>query len=353
MSAMDGYVVAAPVAAGARLPVSGTIAAGDSPGYSLASGTAARIMTGAPVPAGAEAVVPVEETDAGEAEVEFTTPSRSGAHIRRQGEVVRVGHEILRPGTPISATVMGLLAAHGVGTVEVYRAPRVATLSTGDEIVAPDQEPGPGQLRDSHTDFLLAAGATLGLEFQPLGIARDEAPDLARHIERGLAHDVLLITGGVSMGVFDLVEGVLASHGCATLFDAVAIQPGKPLVAARHDHGWVFGLPGNPASAIVCFALFVRPFLRRMMGFEDGYWHGALAAELETPLPGSRGRDRFLTASLRMHRGRILATPHSPQGSHDVLAYGRGSALVRIQADSDPAPAGSACEVLPLPGVLG
>lgn len=353
MSAMDGYAVASPVVEGSSLPVAATIAAGDPPGYALASGTAVRIMTGAPAPAATEAVVPVEQTDAGVSKVTFTAPSRTGAHIRRQGEVVRSGQTILEPGTPISATVLGLAASHGIGSLEVYRAPRVATLSTGDEIVPPDREPAPAQLRDSHTDFLLAAGASLGLDFEPLGIARDDEDDLARHIERGLGYDVLLVTGGVSMGVFDLVEGVLARYGCETLFDSVAVQPGKPLVAARHKGGWVFGLPGNPASAIVCFALFVRPLLRRMMGFPDGYWQGALAAELEAPLPGSRARDRFLTASLRIDQGRILATPHVPEGSHDVVAYGRGGALVRIPENSDPSPVGSACEILPLPGILG
>jgi len=353
MSAMDGYVVSETIVAGTTLPVTGTIAAGDPPGRILTPGTAVRIMTGAPAPANAEAVVPVEQTDAGEEKVTFAAPSRAGAHIRRQGEVVRAGDPILAAGTAVSATVLGLLAAHGVETIDVYRAPRVATLSTGDEILPPDREPGPGQLRDSHTDFLLAAGATLGLRFKALGIARDDQADLARHIERGLSHDVLLITGGVSKGIFDLVKDVMEGYGCRTLFDEVAIQPGKPLVAARHDHGWVFGLPGNPASAIVCFALLVRPFLRRMMGFKDGYWHGALSAELEASLPGAHGRDRFVTASLRIKEGRILATPNLPEGSHDVVAYGRGSSLVRISANSPPAPVGSACEVLPLPGLLG
>ena len=353
MSAMDGYAVSEAIVARGILPVTGTIAAGDPPGHVLTPGTAVRIMTGAPVPANAEAVVPVEQTDAGEEKVTFTAPSRAGAHIRRQGEVVRAGDPILAAGTAVSATVLGLLAAQGVETLDVYRAPRVATLSTGDEIVPPDCEPGPGQLRDSHTDFLLAAGATLGLEFKALGIARDDKASLGRHIEEGLRHDVLLISGGVSKGIFDLVEDVLAGYGCETLFDAVAIQPGKPLVAARHDRGWVFGLPGNPASAIVCFLLFVRPFLRAMMGFEDGYWHGALQAQLEAPLPGAKARTRFLTASLRLDEGRILATPHSPEGSHDVVAYGRGSALVRIPPNSQPAPIGSTCEVLPFQGMLG
>ncbi|MCP4200363.1 MAG: molybdopterin molybdotransferase MoeA [bacterium] len=350
MSAMDGYAVSEPVTAGSSLPVTATIAAGDGPGHILTAGSAVRIMTGAPVPAGSEAVVPVEQTDAGETTVTFSAASQSGAHIRQHGEVVRAGDEILSTGTPVTATVLGLLAAHGTAEIEVYGVPRVATLSTGDEILPPEEEPGPGQLRDTHADFLLAAGRTLHLEFQALGIARDNEADLARHIEQGLEHDVLLISGGVSKGIFDLVEDVLARYGCRTLFDAVAVQPGKPLVAARHENGWVFGLPGNPASAIVCFHLFVRPFLRTMLGFEDGYWHGALRAQLAAPLPGARKRDRFVSASVRTEDGRILVTPHSPQGSHDVIAYGHGSALVRITAHSEPTAPGESCEVLLLPG---
>lgn len=350
MSAMDGYAVPEPVTAGVRLPVAGTIAAGDAPVGVLEPGTAVRIMTGAAVPDGADSVVPVEQTDGGSEFVEFTADSSRGAHIRRAGEVVRAGDRILAPGTSITPAVLGLLASHGVAKVAVHGAPRVATLATGDEILAPEVRPGPGQLRDTHTDFLLAAGASLGLDFHALGIARDTQADLSSHIAKGLDHDVLLISGGVSKGIFDLVEDVLAEHGCRTLFDAVAVQPGKPLVAAAHDRGWVFGLPGNPASAIVCFWLFVKPFLHRLMGRSDGFWNSALGAQLAGPLPGARGRDRFLTASIETRDGRLLATPLPPQGSHDIVAYGHGSALIRIRAHAKPAEAGAPCEVLLLPG---
>ncbi len=350
MSAMDGYAIADPVEPDETLPVTATIAAGDRPGHRLEPHTAVRIMTGAPVPSGTEAVVPVEQTDAGSKIVRFTAASESGAHIRRHGEVVRSGDEILAAGTPTNPAVLGLLAAHGVHELAVHSAPRVATLATGDEIRPPEQRLEPGQLRDTHTDFLLAAGTTLNLDFSALGIARDDLPDLSRSIAKGLEHEVLLISGGVSKGIFDLVEDVLASHGCETLFDSVAIQPGKPLVAARHERGWVFGLPGNPASAMVCFWLFVRPFLRRLMGFEDGFWHGALRAELAAPLPGAKDRDRFLAASIEIGEGRILATPRPPKGSHDVIAYGHGSALVRVRARSQPAAPGEDCEVLLLLG---
>ena len=243
---------------------------------------------------------------------------------------------------------MSLAASHGHQELLVHGAPRVRTLATGDEVISPEEEPAPGQLRDSHTDFLLAAGSTLGLEFEPLGIAPDREEELERLIREGLEADVLILSGGVSMGRFDLVEGVLQRLGCKVLFDRVAIQPGKPLVAAVHDRGLVFGLPGNPASVKATFWLFVRPALRNLMGRRDSFWHGALSARLAASLPGAKARDRFLSAEVSFHDGQILVTPFDPRGSHDLNAYARGTALVRIRAGAAPAEPGDSCEVLPL-----
>ena len=224
----------------------------------------------------------------------------------------------------------------------------MAFLATGDEVVPPDTDPLPGQLRDSHTDFILAAGSSLGIEVEPLGIAADRPEDLRERIGVGLEADVLLIGGGVSKGDYDFVEDVLADLGCEVLFDAVAIQPGKPLVAAFHSGGLVFGLPGNPASVLAGFFLFVRPTLRRLMGLMDGFWQGALAGELTAPLPAARGRDRFITAEVEFRAGRLLVAPMAPKGSHDLAAFARGTGLVRVRARSPEALPGQACEVLPL-----
>ena len=362
VSAMDGYAVGGEVRAGAVLPVAGTVVAGDAPGFELPAGSAARIMTGATVPRGADRVVPVElaqpgrAADGGTETVVFARSFEAGAHIRRRGEVQRAGEPLLPAGALLTPGALSLLATHGIDPVEVHRAPRVAVVVTGDEVVAPGETPRPGQLRDSHTDFLLAAGASLGLAVEPLGIARDRLDSLAPLIEKGLAYDVLLISGGVSAGELDLVERVLADLGCETIFDAVAIQPGKPLVFARHTRGsggLVFGLPGNPAGAMVCFWLFVRPALRRLLGSADGFWQGALAAELTGPLPGapvtgSGGRDRFLPCEVAFEAGRVLALPRAPVGSHDLGAYGRGTALARVRAGEAPRGVGDSCEVLPL-----
>ena len=348
VSAMDGYAVSGEIRPGERRPVAGMIAAGDPPGFELAPPAVVRIMTGAPVPRGADRVVPIEATDGGREEVIFQAGTQPGEHVRRRGEILRQGAPILPAGSRLTPGALALLATHGYATVPVHRAPTVAVLTTGDEVVPPEATPAPGQLRDSHTDFLLAAGATLGLRFEPLGTAPDRVDALRAFVERGLCSDVLLLCGGVSMGELDLVEGVLAGLGCEALFDAVAIQPGKPLVFAVHPGGWVFGLPGNPASVMVSFWLFVRPALRRLMGIEDSWWGSAVAGKLAAPLPGAGNRDRFMSAAIETRGGELLVTPFPPKGSHDLAAYAHGTGLVRVPAGAGPAEAGAACEVMAL-----
>ena len=358
VSAMDGFALGGDVEPGTVLPVDGIVAAGDPPGAELRPGAALRIMTGAPSPAGADRVIPIEQTEfddsstagAGGA-VRIVEPVPEARHIRRQAEVTAAGGPLLAKGELLTPGGAGVLATHGIHEATVHRRPTVATLSTGDEVVPAEAEPGPGQLRDSHRDFLRAALSQLGIEARSLGIARDDPEELRARVERGLTSDVLLISGGVSMGEFDFVEDVLgeAGLGCRFLFDAVAIQPGKPLVAARHDRGWVFGLPGNPASAMVTYWLFVRPLLRLMTGATDSYWRGALSARLTADLPGAKWRDRFLPCRFRVEAGEVLVEPRPPLGSHDLVAYGAGAGLVRVPKHAAPASAGEPCEVLPTP----
>jgi molybdopterin molybdotransferase len=347
VSAMDGYAVFGEVRPGERRPVAGTVAAGDPPGFELVPPAAVRIMTGAPVPRGADRVIPIEATDGGREQVVFRAGTKAGEHVRRRGEIVREGDPLLPAGARLTPGALALLASHGYAALPVYRAPSVSVLTTGDEVVPPEATPAPGQLRDSNTDFLVAAGAGLGLRFESLGIAPDRADALRTLVERGLRSDVLLLCGGVSMGEFDLVEGVLAELGCETVFEAVAIQPGKPMVfAAARDGGLVFGLPGNPASVMVSFWLFVRPALRHLMGIEDSWWGSAVAGTLEAPLPGAGPRDRFLAAAIDVRGGELRVTPFPPRGSHDLAAYARGTALVRVRPGAPPARAGERCEVL-------
>lgn len=350
VSAMDGYAIHGEVSAGRRLPVRAVVAAGKPSPVTLELGQAAKIMTGAVVPGGADRVLPVEKTDGGLHEVTVHGAVSRGQHIRRGGEVVRRGQPLLAAGTVLSPGAVSLIASHGYGTVPTQRRPTLAALATGDEVVPPEQEPLPGQLRNSNGPFLLAAGRTLGLDVHSLGIAPDTIDLLRDHVQRGLEHDVLMLCGGVSMGDFDFGEQVLEEIGCDILFDKVALQPGKPLVAARHRETghWVLGLPGNPASVMVTFWLFVRPLIRRLQGIEDGFWHGALRGQLAAPLPAGKDRDRFLAAGVRANGGTLHVTPQLPRGSHDVVSYAEGSGLVRIRPGAAAAGVGDGCEILPL-----
>jgi molybdenum cofactor synthesis domain-containing protein len=305
-------------------------------------------MTGAPIPAGADRVIPIEDTDRGQERVTVRVAVEAGAHVRRRGEVVEQGAPLLPAGTLLTPGALGLIATHGYDRLPIVRAPRVAILTTGDEVVPPDTTPLPGQLRDSHTDFLLAACASTGAVPHSLGIAPDRAPVLREKLREGLRSDVLIVSGGVSMGEFDLVEPVLAELGAEPLFDAVAIQPGKPMVAAVHAGGLLFALPGNPASAMVCFWLLVRPALRRLLGLDDAFWREALEGRLSSPLPAARDRDRILPARVRFDHGHLLVEPLVPVGSHDLAAYAQGTALVRAPAGSPARAAGEPCSVLPL-----
>lgn len=346
VSAMDGYIAAGEIAVDSPLEVRGVAAAGHPPDFSLNPGQVAKIMTGAMVPAGGDRVIPIEQTDGGNDRVVIRQAPNPGAHIRRQGEVCGVGGPLLGAGQLLNAGALSVLASHGYVDVPVHRRPKVNVLTTGDELVPPEETPGPGRLRDSNTSFLTAAGRSLDLDFESLGNAGDSPESLRAKIAEGLRSDVLLMSGGVSKGDFDLVEDMLEEAGCRRLFESVAMQPGKPLVAARHDGGWVFGLPGNPGSVMMTFWLFVKPLLRRLQGLADGYWQGALRAELAAPLPATRGRDRFFAGRCEAVDGALRMTPAVGRGSHDVAAYAIGNAVVRAPKRRPEIPAGSPCEVM-------
>ncbi|MEO8195425.1 MAG: molybdopterin molybdotransferase MoeA [Thermoanaerobaculia bacterium] len=355
LSALDGFALAGDAPPDGWYPVAGTRFAGDPLGATLSAGQAMRIMTGSAVPAGADRVVGVEETTTEGERMRAAAAVAPGAAIRRQGEVVRRGAALLPAGTLLTPAALALLASQGIGEVTIHRPPRLALQLTGNEIVPPDETPGPGQLRDSHSDFLLAELAQVGLPVRSLGIARDEPEALAASLERGLVGtDVLLCCGGVSMGEADFLVPVLARLGCETLFHGVAIQPGKPLLVARRSHAeggqLIFGLPGNPASVMVVWWLFVRPALARLMGSAAGFWTTALPGTLAAPLGAGKRRDRFVPATWQLDAGRPLLTPISPQGSHDLLAFGQATALLRIRAGAAATAAGADCEWLRLDG---
>lgn len=349
VSAMDGYAVGPGVQAGVPTPVIGTVAAGDRPGLVLGPQEAARIMTGAPVPVGSGRVVAIELTDAGLDRVVVARDLGPGANIRPRGEVVREGDPLLLAGGELSPIALAWLASHGIAEVEVVGLPRVAFATTGDEVVAPEAQPEPGQLRDSHSDFLTASLGRLGLTALQLGILPDRREALDVAVQRGLGAHVLIFCGGVSAGAFDFVEPALCAAGCEILVDAVALQPGKPLVVARGPAGQVvFGLPGNPASVFVTFRLFVQPLLRRLAGHRDGLWWGATGVVLGAPSPAAAGRERVVGVRLEPRPGELsVAWPLQPRGSHDLAALATADALVRI-APHTRLEAGQVVTALPL-----
>ena len=352
LSALDGFALAGEPAgpeSDSGYPITGTRFAGDPVARSLPPGMAMRIMTGAAIPPGADRVVAVEETETLEERVRPNAAVTAGAAIRRQGEIVRRGDDLLPAEALLTPAALALLASQGIAEVEVHRAPRLALLLTGNEIVPPTATPAAGQLRDSHSDFLIAELARLGLPVRSLGIARDEPEALAARLGAGLTDsDVVLCCGGVSMGEADFLVPVLAGLGFRTIFHGVAMQPGKPLLVAHKGAQLVFGLPGNPASVMVAFWLYVQPALRRLLGSPARFWDAALPGRLGGALGAGRARDRFVSAAWRTEGGEPVIEPISPKGSHDLLAFGQASALVRIRAGAPARQAGDACEWMAL-----
>ncbi len=263
----------------AELTIIEDVPAGKTPTRVVGPGQATRIMTGAPAPGGADAVVMIERCELfGENRVRVNDPSlQPRKNILEKGREMRVGEKVLRAGVRLRPQEFGLLAAVGHTSVQVRPAPRVTVLSTGDELVEPGRKPGPGQIRNSNGPMLVAQTVRAGALPRFLGIARDEPGHLSSMIETGLHADVLLLSGGVSAGKLDLVPGVLKSLGVQAIFHKVVMKPGKPLLfgikpeSNRHEPArLVFGLPGNPVSSLVCFELFVRPALRGLMGLPPG-----------------------------------------------------------------------------------
>lgn len=264
----------------ASVPVVETISAGQVPTQQLADEPAtSHIMTGAPLPVGADAVVPIELTSeqvGADGQRHISIPShvtswKPGTNIVRQGAALKRGELVIAAGTELRPQELGALAELGHAKVLARRRPRVAVLATGDELVPVDQTPGPGQIRNSNETMLCAQIRRAGGEPVPLGIARDERPHLAERIATGLCSDVLVLSGGVSMGERDLVPSELSAAGVLQIFHKVNVKPGKPVWFGLHETAdtrcLVFGLPGNPVSGMVCFELFVRPALRCLMGF--------------------------------------------------------------------------------------
>jgi molybdopterin molybdotransferase len=310
-------------------------------------------MTGAPVPDGADAVQMVEESREEETGVVLLSSVSSGQNVAPRGAEVTRGEVVLRSGTRLDPAAVAVAATVGRTRLFVGRRPTVSVAATGDELVHPRESPGPGQIRNSNGFSLLAQCRSVGIEARYLGVARDTEASLREFIDTGLGSDVLLLSGGVSMGRYDLVEKVLEEFGVEILVDAVALKPGKPLVFGVGDDGkLVFGLPGNPVSTMVTFELFVRTALARLEGARNPV-RELLQARLLDGLTNRGPRRAYLPGWLRAgDDGELVAEPILTKGSADIVAFSKANALLIVPEDQDRLESGDPVSVYPLDSFL-
>ncbi len=345
-SLRDGFALRAADLPG-TLRVRGEVRAGDPNQVPLASGEALEIMTGAPVPDGADAVVMIEQVAGGgwssDDEVTIERRAEQGQFINDRGAEAQAGSVLISAGTRIDASHIATLAMIGSAEVEVFRKPRVAILATGDEIVAVEQAPEPHQIRNSNSYMLASLVRCAGGVPTVFPVARDTAETLRPSLERGLEHDLLLISGGVSAGKYDLVKPTLRELGITFHFERVRIQPGQPTAFGTGKGKPVFGLPGNPGSSLITFQLFARPAIELLAGESDPVLP-LLAAIFEAPFRHKLGLTRFLPARLTADGKHLRHIPW--QGSSDIPALARSNAFLVAEHDRESWKVGDSIRVM-------
>ena len=349
-SAMDGFAVrAADVSVGGTLPVVEEIAAGRPATRALAAGEAMAISTGGVVPDGADTVVPLELVRDEDSRVTFSEEARQGANVRPRGGDTRAGQPVLEAGTPLGPAQVGALAAAGVSEVQCAKRPRVGILVTGTELRQPGEALEPGQIYESNGLLLAAALASAGAVPAQLGVVTDEEEELHRTMERALlGFDMLVTSGGASVGPHDLVRAVQAKLRAEEVFWGVSVKPGKPVAFSVRRDTPIFNLPGNPVSVLVTFELFVRPAVNALLGLPEPlprFRPGRLA----TGVHRNEHRDELIRARTAVGEGgEALLRPLDGQESHMMVRSGTADALVYIESGTDELAAGSTVRYLEL-----
>src|SRR4051812_18839041 len=345
---MDGYAVrssditSASESAPVGLPVVGDIAAGSSGPYTVQPGLCVRIMTGAPIPVGADAVIPLEWTDGGIAQVTIQGAGAAGAHIRRVGEDAVAGTTVLTAGTHLGATQIGLLAAVGRDRVLARPRPRVVVLSTGSELVDPGTPLSHGKIPDSNSTLLTTAAREAGAMAFRVGIVPDDPRLLLDTLEDQLIRaDAVVTSGGVSVGAYDVVKEALGRLG-EVKFERIAMQPGMPqgFGVIGPDQTPFFGLPGNPVSAYVSFEVLVRPAIRRMLGVEPIH-RPAVRARLTESVSSPPGKRTYARGWVSVEKGEYVVSPVGGSGSHLIASLAGANALVVVPESKTELEAGS------------
>lgn len=360
-SLMDGFAVQAGDLGPGQVEfnVIGQVVAGRVATQPICSGQAMRIMTGAQLPEGADAVVPVEQTDAAgwtDQSLQTVTISDSsivaGNNIMPQGTIATAGDSLILSGTRLGPAAIAVLAEVGMARPLVYRRPRLAVIPTGDEIISVEQSPGPGKLRNSNGPMLTALAQQAGCEAVEIGVGRDDRQHLREFVSQGLQHDVLVLSGGVSAGTMDFVPGVLAEMGVQQVFHKIRMKPGKPLWFGIRDQAdrrtLVFGLPGNPVSSFVCFHRFVSPALVALAGSETAAGNNE-RIPLLNPGPRIGGRDTYWPAVRRVDpAGNVGLEILDWQGSADLCTLSRANGLAFFPADGKRHEIGDRLEFCPI-----
>ncbi|MGH7179011.1 MAG: molybdopterin molybdotransferase MoeA [Tepidisphaeraceae bacterium] len=348
-SLMDGYVVRSQdlLRSEAVLQCINSVAAGNDAGPAIGEGQCVKIMTGAPMPPGADAVIPVESARADDRGVRLVGPAVKGKYIALRASDCRAGQVVLTRGVSLEAAALAVAASVGAAEVQIFAAPQVAVLATGNELVPFDQQPGPSHIRNSNSIMMVALLRRLGCEVVDLGVVNDDRAAVRAAVARGMEHDVLFVTGGMSMGDFDFVPGVLTSEGVEIKISKLRIKPGKPFVfGVRQEprQSYVFGLPGNPVSAFACTVRLCRRLLERLAGGQvRERW---LNAALTEPLAANGPREFYQPAILH-DDSRV--TPLAWKGSADIYTLARANALL-VRGENEPAqPAGATVRLLEVP----